>query len=103
MAFVSTRGGEAVSASAAILRGIAPDGGLYVPETLPVLTGDEIRSLADLPYAERAAKVLDLILDDYSADELLSFAKQAYSSFECEEVAPIREIKGNTHVMELFH
>ena len=103
MAFVSTRGGEAVSASAAILRGIAPNGGLYVPETLPVLTREEIAGLADLPYASRAAYVLNLILDDYSEEELLSFARQAYASFECAEVAPIREIKGGTHVMELFH
>ena len=42
MAFISTRGGAKVSASQAILRGLAPDGGLYVPESFPVFTADQI-------------------------------------------------------------
>lgn len=103
MAYVSTRGGEAISASAAILRGISSNGGLYVPQTLPVLTKEEILSLANVFYPERAARVLSLVLDDFSEEELLSYAKKAYSTFETAHAAPVKELGGKVHVLELFH
>lgn len=103
MSFKSTRGGSAISASAAILRGIAPNGGLYVPEELPLMKKEEILALASLPYANRAAKVLSLILDDYSEEELLGYAEKAYASFSVPEVTPIHRLKDNTFVLELFH
>lgn len=71
MNFISTRGNSpAVSASAAILRGLAPDGGLYVPETIPAC---DMRSLLGLSYKETAEKVLRLYLSDFT-DEEISFA-----------------------------
>ena len=63
-----TQNGEAVSAAYAIKNGIAPDGGLYMPETIPALTGADITALAAMSYPERAARVLSLYLSDYTEE-----------------------------------
>ena len=70
MQMLSTRGAAAVSPSMAILRGLAPDGGLYVPAEFPSFTAEEIRSLAKMDYQERAAFVLGRFLPDFTQDEL---------------------------------
>ena len=71
MAFISTRGAEAVSAPEAIVRGIAPDGGLYVPEQLPLWRKEDFAALAKLDYPARAARVLSQLLDGFTQEELL--------------------------------
>ena len=103
MPFISTRGAEAVSAPQAILRGIAPDGGLYVPTELPKLTKKDFEALSQMDYPGRAAKTLALLLDGFSEEELLSMAKEAYARFDCSAVAPIREVEKGKFVLELFH
>ena len=80
MKYVSTRGGESVSPSLAILRGIAPNGGLYVPESIPSLSSEEFQALLPLSYAERAAKILGIFLTDFTQEELLSYTTAAYSA-----------------------
>ena len=62
MQMLSTRGAAAVSPSMAIMRGLAPDGGLYGPAEFPSFTSEEIRSLAKVGYQERAAFVLGRFL-----------------------------------------
>ena len=69
MSFFSTRGGSCVTASQAILRGLAPDGGLFVPAMFPVVSPGEIASLGEMPYARRAAVILGRYLDDFSPEE----------------------------------
>lgn len=101
--YVSTRGGEAISASQAILRGISENGGLYVPVSLPVWSREQILALAEIPYADRAAKVLADVLDDFDEEELLGYTRKAYASFSHPAVAPMRPLKGNIEVLELFH
>ena len=103
MPFISTRGAEAVSAPAAIVRGIAPDGGLYAPLSLPALTRDDFSALAQMDYPARAAYALSLLLDGFSREELLPMAASAYARFDTKEVAPIHPLKNRRYTLELFH
>ena len=81
MNYFSTRDAskQSISASAAIKQGLANDGGLFVPETIPSLTKEEILDLCNKSYAERAATVLSKFLTDYTYDELLADCEEAYS------------------------
>ncbi len=104
MRYISTRGGDEVTSARAIVRGIAPDGGLYVPADLPVLSREWILALADMDYPARAAAVLEVLLPDFTHDELLGMAREAYARFEGDHPCPIVELKGKgVHVLELFH
>ena len=81
MKFRSTRDPFAATYTGAqvIKQGLAPDGGLFVPESIPLLTFKELEALLPLSYPERAAAVLSKFLTDYSKDELLQDAAAAYS------------------------
>ncbi len=103
MAFVSTRGAGRVSAPEAIVRGIAPDGGLYAPESLPQWSRKDFEALARLPYAQRAALILSQLLDGFTEEELLPMAQSAYGRFSDPAVAPVRALKDRRYVLELFH
>ncbi|MDL2274237.1 threonine synthase [Oscillospiraceae bacterium OttesenSCG-928-G22] len=105
MKYISTRGaGEPVSAAEAILTGLAPDGGLYVPESFPEpLSGADFAALSALSYPERAARIMRLFLDDFSEEELLSYAKSAYSDEKFDSSpAPLVRVGGRRY-LELFH
>ena len=101
--YVSTRGDkEKISASQAILRGIAPDGGLYVPENLPKLD-KSLEELSALNYREIAYEVMKLFFTDFSEEELKSCIASAYDEkFDTEEIVPLKEADGLTYI-ELFH
>ena len=100
MLYRSTRGYETPFLSAAaIQQGLAPDGGLFLPETLPAFSIDDIRSLQDLSYAERAAFVLSRFLTDYTYEELLSYTEAAYAAFD----APLKPLTDTVSVLELYH
>ena len=106
MNFYSTRDCEQKSYSAAqvIKQGLADDGGLFVPESVPTLTEQDIQKLAALPYPERAADILGRFLTDYTAEELLADCRAAYSepSFEG-GIAPLKHLGDRTSVLELWH
>lgn len=99
----STRGGfSGVKASEAILQGLAEDGGLFVPETMPVLDV-KMEDLAGKSYQEIAYEVMKLFLTDYTEEALKYCISHAYDSkFDTEEIAPIREADG-AYYLELFH
>lgn len=101
--YVSTRGDkEKVTASQAILSGIAPDGGLYVPETFPKLD-KSLTELKGLNYREIAYEVMKLFLTDFTEEELKACIDSAYDSkFDTEEIVPMKEADGLTY-LELFH
>ena len=103
MSFISTRGGEAVSAPQAIVRGIAADGGLYAPVSLPRLERADFDAFSRMPYPARAARTLALLLDGFTEEELLPMAQAAYSRFDDERVAPVKALRDNRFVLELFH
>ena len=106
MLYKSTRSNQAAAASAAqvIKQGLAEDGGLFVPESIPTLSMDEIEALCKESYPVRAATVLSKFLTDYTYDELLADCKEAYaeSSF-VGGAAPMVNIHDNFESLELWH
>jgi len=104
MLYSSTRGNDSGRSAAYVIKnGIASDGGLFVPDSLPTIDADFIKELAELGYAQRAARVLSLFLTDYTAEELTAAANGAYSSDRWgDNAAPISKAGGN-HVLELWH
>jgi threonine synthase len=105
MQYVSTRGdAPPIGFIEAVLAGLAPDGGLYVPDAWPVLTHDEIAGFAGRPYAEVAADILGRFAGDaFSADELLEITSEAYATFAHAAVVPLRQLDTGLWLLELFH
>ena len=103
MMYVSTRdANEKVSASQAILKGLANDGGLFVPEEIPQLDAD-IETLAEMTYQETAYAVMKQYLTDFTKEELENCISAAYDDkFDTKEIAPLREADG-AYYLELFH
>lgn len=87
-----------------VLSGIAPGGGLYVPERLPGLTIDQIVRLAGSPYAERAALIYRSFGVDIHPEQVDALMAEAYgSAFDHPEIAPVVEVLPDLHVLELWH
>lgn len=105
MNYISTREGKTpVTASQAIVRGLAPDGGLFVPEKLPRIDEAFLKTLCALDYRARAVKVLGLFLEEFSEEELRSLAAASYgANFDDGAVAPLRVLDDATAVLELWH
>lgn len=106
MNYVSTRDRmKKCTAAGAVAYGLAPDGGLYTPENIPVLPSDALDVLKDMTYQQRASYIMKMYLDDYSVAELEEFCTKAYGNgkFDVPEVAPVRTLGDNTHVLELWH
>ena len=105
MHYISTRGAAPTLGFAdALLAGLARDGGLYLPLSVPLLPPDAIRALRGVPYAEAAARIMAPFLDeDFASDEMKSLTAAAYSSFRHAAVAPLTQIDDNLFVLELFH
>ncbi len=105
MKFISTRGNaERVDSAYAIKTGLAADGGLFMPESIPALSKEELEAMQKLTYEERAALVISKFLTDYTYAELLEDAKAAYSKEKFgEHPAPTRKINGKLHILELWH
>ncbi len=102
MKFYSTRGFGPVSGAEAIVRGLAPDGGLFVPESFPALTTENIADLAELPYEKRSAYIMSLFLTDFTYEELLSYTEKAYAKFDG-EAAPVTKVDEGIYLLELWH
>lgn len=104
MKFTSTRNWQDIESAQAIAQGIAEDGGLFVPKCFPVLSAEDIRSMINMNYQERAAKVLAYYLTDYTADEIAYCVNGAYNgTFENEDPAPLVHVDGAMHLLELWH
>lgn len=100
--YKSTRGGEKVSASYAILKGLADDGGLFVPTMIPELA-TSMEALSAMSYQEVAYEVMKLFLTDFTEAELKDCINKAYDAkFDTKEIAPLKEADG-AHYLELFH
>ena len=91
-----------VTASRAILNGLAEDGGLYVPEQIPALD-IPLSKLAGMTYQETAYEVMKRFLTDFTEEELMYCIRHAYDSkFDTEVIAPLHEADGSFY-LELFH
>lgn len=105
MRYVSTRGSAPVlDFRGATLAGLAADGGLYVPETWPTLSVEEIAGLAGLSYAETAVRVMAPFCgDSLTTDELRGLCETAYGGFSHAAVAPLVQLDHDQWLLELFH
>jgi len=109
MKYVSTRTGSGPDAPAvgfleAILSGLAPDGGLYVPETWPELTADEIAAFAGQPYHRVAAEILGRFTGgEIPYDALEEMCEEAYSTFTHAATCPVKQLTPGLFLVELFH
>ncbi|MEG2571348.1 MAG: threonine synthase, partial [Clostridia bacterium] len=106
MKYYSTRDKSLnATAAKAISQGLSFDGGLFVPSELPKLTGDDFKAIRDMTYPSRAAFIIGKFLNDFTHDELLSFAENAYSGekFEDRAVAPIKKLDDSMNILELWH
>ena len=106
MKFYSTRDNEKKKFDSAFIikQGLADDGGLFIPESIPSLTEADIKDLCTRSYPERAAKILSMYLSDYTYDELLEDCTEAY----CERsfpggAAPLKKVADNIYSLELWH
>ncbi|MFA5580865.1 MAG: threonine synthase [Paracoccaceae bacterium] len=105
MRYISTRGAApALSFEETMLTGLARDGGLYVPETIPTLTRDQIAALAGLSYEDVAFRVMrPFIGDAFSDDEFRAIIARAYAGFEHDARAPLVQLGPQHFLLELFH
>lgn len=102
MNYKSTRSGIEATASEAILKGLADDGGLYVPASLPKLDCS-IEELQNMSYQQVAYEVMKLFLTDFTEQELKDCIANAYDSkFDTQEIAPVKKENG-VYFLELFH
>jgi threonine synthase len=105
--YISTRDSRvpphALSFTEVLLAGLAQDGGLYVPRTLPCLAED-LPGFSGLPYADLASRVVALFAgDDLPAAELKRLAATAYGTFRHAAVAPLVQLDERLWLLELFH
>lgn len=106
MYYESTRGRlKSILSAQAIKMGIAPDGGLFVPESQVEFSLDEIEKLIDMSYQQRAVHILKSFLTDYTEEELVQCVNSAYreDKFGGSKIAPIKKLDENIHVLELWH
>ncbi|MDE5558016.1 MAG: threonine synthase [Ruminococcus sp.] len=106
MFYNSTRNSAVkVNSAEAITQGISADGGLFVPESIPTLTPDEIKAIGDMSYADRAAFVFSKYLTDFTDAEIHYCTDNAYNTknFETESIAEIAHLFDGTYMLELWH
>ena len=102
MRYISTRGGTPpLSFQDAVLTGLAPDGGLLLPEALPSFA-DRLDAWRALPYAALATEVFAHFADDIPAVRIEEIVREAYATFDDPDIVPLVDL-GDLHVMELFH
>jgi len=103
--YISTRGQAPVlNFEQVLLTGLASDGGLYVPESLPSFSRDEIAAMAAMDYPQLALRIISPFVDDcIPADDLKTIVHETYAEFRHNAVAPMVQLAANQWVLELFH
>ncbi|WGI25884.1 threonine synthase [Halomonas alkaliantarctica] len=105
MRYISTRGqAPALSFEEVVLTGMASDGGLYVPETLPEFSREELADMAGLSYAEIAFRVMKPFVNGEIDDATFrSIVTEAYATFNHDAVLPLKQLDANHFLLEQFH
>ncbi|KAK4042034.1 threonine synthase [Parachaetomium inaequale] len=102
--YLSTRGDDSgLSFEEVVLKGLASDGGLYIPEHVP--TAPQWESWKDLSFVDLAFNVLSLYISpsEIPAEDLKDIIRRSYSTFRAEDVTPLIHLQDNVHLLELFH
>ncbi|MGN1037624.1 MAG: threonine synthase, partial [Ruminococcus sp.] len=106
MFYKSTRNSNVkITSAEAITQGISADGGLFVPESIPEISFDEIEKLAGMSYADRAFEIFRKYLTDFTDAEIHYCTDNAYSTknFDTENIAEIAHLFDGTYMLELWH
>lgn len=106
MKYFSTRGGsDRLSFEDTVLTGLAPNGGLYIPEHIPSLPSDWQEKWKSLPFVDLAVEVLSLYIseDEISREDLRKLLEKSYSTFRHPEITPLQKLDDKLFVLELFH
>ena len=105
MNFISTRGKcPAQNFEQVLLTGLAPDGGLYIPEAVPQVSAAQLQAWKDLDYAGLAFEIIRLyVADCMPEDDLREIINETYAVFSHPDVAPLTPLGENEYVLELFH
>jgi threonine synthase len=105
MRYVSTRGqAPAVGFVDAVLGGLAPDGGLYLPDHWPLIPADEIAGFADMAYPQVAARIIGAFADGEIAQaDIAAMCEEAYATFTHSAIAPLTQLSPGVFLAELFH
>ena len=103
--FLSTRGhAPAASFADVLLAGLAPDGGLYLPQAWPQFSEAELSAFAGLSYPDAACRVLSRFTGpSFSETELREAVAAAYAGFDAPQIAPLVDLGQGRHLLELFH
>ncbi len=103
MKYRSTRGQvRGITFSDAVMMGLADDGGLLIPESIPALSVDELRQMSDLSYPQLTLNIISRYIDDIPQADLQQLIMRSYASFEHPDVTPVIA-KGDVYILELFH
>jgi threonine synthase len=106
MRYISTRGqAPACDFATAVLQGLAPDGGLYLPETWPRFSEADLLAMRDLSYPQLAARIIQpFVGDTLSPAELQKLINESYATFDAPDVTPLVKLGDDQHyLLELFH
>ena len=106
MEYQSSRGqSTAVKAAEAIIMGIAPDGGLFVPDFIPQLENDFVSTMGNMNYQQRAVKILSRYLTDFTVSEITDSVYHAYNEarFDNAAIAPLAKLTDGVFIQELWH
>jgi threonine synthase len=103
MKYISTRGGIApISFKKAVMMGLATDGGLLLPQTMPQVDGKTVDAWRSMSYPQLSHAVLSLFIDDIAPEDLRELIDRSYATFSHPEVTPLVQ-KGKVYILELFH
>ncbi|MBB1089685.1 threonine synthase [Rhodopseudomonas palustris] len=104
MNYISTRGGiMPVNFADAVLMGLATDGGLLIPESIPTVTADQLQNWAGLRFQALAAEIMRPFIGDSLPDEVITdLIERAYANFNHPEITPLHQV-GQRQLLELFH
>jgi len=104
--YKSTRGNyRPVSPAEAITMGIAPDGGLFVPDRQPAILPEQLMQISNMAYSRKSAFILKPFLTDFAPEEIEECTSKAYNreKFDAAEITPLIELERQIHVLELWH
>ena len=103
MQYLSTRGGiSSLSFTQAVMMGLAEDGGLLLPRTIPRIGSETLTSWQNLSYPDLAFEIMSRFIDDIPSSNLKDIINRSYATFNSEEITPLVH-HGDLHILELFH
>jgi threonine synthase len=106
MKYRSTRGSpKLLSFSEAVLVGLAEDGGLFIPTNIPSLPENWCKDWSNLTFNSLALEIFSLYIprEEISREELKQLINKSYSTFNCNDITPLKRIRENLYILELFH